>query len=66
MSPLGQLAKSPLGIVEVCGVDGSQNQWNFICADNQVPLTDDGVSHAVCKQLGYIGATKNGNRQQYL
>ena len=45
------------GIVEVCGA-GSPNDWNVICADDgQVSLT--GVSNAVCRQMGYIGANKN-------
>ena len=46
-----------IGIVEVCRA-GFPNEWNVICADvGQVSLT--GVSNAVCRQRGYIGAIKS-------
>ena len=44
------------GIVEVCGA-GSPNEWNVICADRQA--INDGVSNAVCRQMGFIGATES-------
>ena len=65
VSPFGK-EQPNTGIVEVCGVDGSL-KWNLVCADDQVPLiTDDGVSHAVCKQKGFVGASKDKiYRKQY-
>ena len=60
MNELGEVQKVG-GIVEVCDVDG---QWNLLCADDPI---GDGVAHAVCKQKGYVGATKDeNNRQKYL
>ena len=46
------------GIVQVCqpNESGSQNEWIMVCRDTKVPLNRDGVSHAVCRQFGFIGA----------
>ena len=50
-----------LGIIQVCQSNGtnSPNEWVMVCRDSDIPLNRDGVSHAVCRQFGFIGAAAN-------
>lgn len=57
--PIPNPNKHAEGIVQVCepnNESNSQNEWIMVCRDSVVPLDRDGVSHAACRQFGFIGA----------
>ena len=49
------------GLLQVCQrPDGDEfNQWVLVCRNTDIPIAQDGVIHAACRQLGYIDAVNS-------